>query len=102
MVLFFVPVPILYFVPISKCTKFQGNEPSVPKVPGTGSLMALLKDGLYMEVNDARIIKSELKVITTAPSHTRGPGRADWTDWSSGTAQFTAVGGSCNQTPISM
>ena len=61
-----------------------------------------LKDGLYMEVNDARIIKSELKVITTAPSHTRGPGRADWTDWSSGTAQFTAVGGSCNQTPISM
>ena len=58
-----------------------------------------LKDGLYMEVNDARIIKSELKVITTAPSHTRRPGRPDW---SSGTAQFTAVGSSCNQTPISM
>ena len=64
-----------------------------------------LKDGLYMEVNDARIIKSELKVITTAPSHTR-PGkyhtRPGKYDWSSGTAQFTAVGGSCNQTPISM
>ena len=54
-----------------------------------------LKDGLYMEVNDASIIKSELKVITTAPSHI-GIGR------STGTAQFTAVGGSCNQTPISM
>ena len=54
-----------------------------------------LKDGLYMEVNDASIIKSELKTLTTAPSHIRF-------GESSGTAQFTTVGGSCNQTPISM
>ena len=52
-----------------------------------------LKDGLYMEVNDASIIKSELKVITTAPSHISEP---------SGTAQFTAIGGSCSQTPVTV
>jgi len=54
-----------------------------------------LKDGLFMEVNDASIIKSELKIITTAPAHITE-------DSPSGTIQFTAVGNSCNQTPISM
>ena len=52
-----------------------------------------MKDGLFIEASDPSIIKSELKVITTAPSHISEP---------SGTAQFTAIGGSCNQTPISM
>ena len=52
-----------------------------------------LKDSIFMEVKDASIIKSELKIITTAPSHISE---------SSGTAKFEAIGGSCNQTPISM
>ena len=50
-----------------------------------------LKDGIFMEVNDASIIKSELKIITTAPSHISE---------SSGTALFKPIGGSCNQTPM--
>ena len=52
-----------------------------------------MKDGIFIEVNDASIIKSELKVITTAPSHISEP---------SGTAQFTAIGGSCGQTPVTV
>ena len=50
-----------------------------------------LKDGIFIEVNDASIIKSELTIITTAPSHISE---------SSGTALFKAIGGSCNQTPM--
>ena len=52
-----------------------------------------MKDGLFIEASDASIIKSELKVITTAPSHISEP---------SGTAQFTAIGGSCSQTPVTV
>ena len=52
-----------------------------------------LKDRLFMEVNDTSIIKSELKIITTAPAHITED---------NGTIQFTAVGNSCNQTSISM
>ena len=49
-----------------------------------------LKDGLFMEVDDPAIIKSEIKTLT-ATGNLFAPNRSIY-----GTAQFTGIGGRCD------
>ena len=49
-----------------------------------------LKAGLFMELNDATIIKSELKTLTLTSCYCYG------TETTYGTAHITGIGGRCN------
>ena len=49
-----------------------------------------LKAGLFMELNDAAIIKSELQTLTLTSCYCYGPETAY------GTAHITGIGGRCN------